>query len=177
MDKPKFGNARMAVWTIGDVRGDSVTVCEGAADALSLAARGSDPVIAAMMTPRPASAWCDALSVFESVTLWPDMDDEDEKGRRAGQDAVRELAQARMLSGGVVDVVGVAIGKDAADAATVTPLGKVDPDELERLVGEFRKSGMVEFEARRCASILVLSVDGESHEFEWQKRWVAGESN
>ena len=31
VDKPKFGNARLAVWTIGDVRHDSVSVCEGCA--------------------------------------------------------------------------------------------------------------------------------------------------
>ena len=28
VDKPKFGNARLAVWTIADVRRDSVSVCE-----------------------------------------------------------------------------------------------------------------------------------------------------
>ena len=34
VDKPKFGNARLAVWTVGDVSvGDRVVVCEGAADA------------------------------------------------------------------------------------------------------------------------------------------------
>ena len=44
VDKPKFGYARLAVWTIGDLRGDSVAVCEGAADALALAARDPDPV-------------------------------------------------------------------------------------------------------------------------------------
>ena len=53
VDKPKFGNARLAVWTVGDVRGDRVMVCEGAADALALAARETDPVIATLTTPRP----------------------------------------------------------------------------------------------------------------------------
>ena len=86
VDKPKFGNARLAVWTIGDIRGDRVVVCEGAADALALAAR-ADPVIATLTTPRPPTAWRDELSMFDFVTLWPDMDEQDELGRRAGLDA------------------------------------------------------------------------------------------
>jgi hypothetical protein len=57
VDKPKFGNARMAVWTIEDVTRDSVIVCEGAADALTLAAREPDSVIATFTTPRPPTAW------------------------------------------------------------------------------------------------------------------------
>ena len=67
VDKPKFGNARLAVWTIGDIRGDNVVVCEGAADALALAARDPDPVVAILTTPRPPVAWRDALSVFDFV--------------------------------------------------------------------------------------------------------------
>ena len=94
VDKPKFGYARLAVWTIGDVRSDSVAVCEGAADALALAARDPDPVVATLTTPRPPVAWRDALSVFDSVILWPDMDAEDEKGRRPGLDAAIALTQA-----------------------------------------------------------------------------------
>ncbi|MDE0311847.1 MAG: hypothetical protein OXI52_06245, partial [Caldilineaceae bacterium] len=62
VDKPKFGNAKLAVWTVGDVRSDSVTVCEGAADALALAARNPEPVIAILTTPRPAMAWKGELS-------------------------------------------------------------------------------------------------------------------
>ena len=119
VDKPKFGNARQAVWTVGDIRGDSAAVCEGAADALALAARNPEPVIATLTTPRPASAWKDELSVFDFVTLWPDMDEEDEQGRRPGLDSVKALAVARKLDGkdNAADVIGVDIGKDAADAA------------------------------------------------------------
>ena len=84
VDKPKFGNARMAVWTIGDVTGDNVIVCEGAADALALAAREPDPVIATLTTPRPPTAWQVALSMFSSVTIWPDMDDRGQAGPPSG---------------------------------------------------------------------------------------------
>jgi len=69
VDMPKFGNARLAIWTIGDVHGESVSVCEGAAHALALAAREPDPVIATLTTPRPPIAWRVALSMFSSVTI------------------------------------------------------------------------------------------------------------
>ncbi len=129
VDKPKFGNARLAVWTIGDVRGESVSVCEGAADALALAARESDPVIATLSTPRPVLDWEKELSVFDFVTLWPDMDEEDELRRRPGLDAATALAQARKLAGRSIEVMGVDVGKDAADAAIATPFGDIDMDE------------------------------------------------
>ena len=155
VDKPKFGNARLAVWSIGDIRGDSVTVCEGAADALALAARDPDPVIATLTTPRPALAWRDTLSVFSIVTLWPDMDELDEKGRRPGLDAVVGLAQARKLKGQSVDVMGVNIGKDAADAAREAPLGIINSEELTRFAKELTAEGMTDFEALRYASTLL----------------------
>lgn len=155
VDKPKFGNARFAVWSIGDIRGNSVTVCEGVADALALAARDPDPVIATLTTPRPALAWRDALSVFITVTLWPDMDELDEKGRRPGIDAVIALAQARKLKGQDVDVMGVDIGKDAADAAREAPLGIIDAEEITRLAHDLEAEGMTDFEAIRYASTLL----------------------
>ena len=155
VDKPKFGNARLAVWTIGDVRQDRIVVCEGAADALALAARETDPVIATLTTPRPPTAWRDALSVFDFVTLWPDMDAEDELGRRPGLDASVALARARKLAGQPVDVMGVDIGKDAADAARETPLGSIDTEELHRFAQELESEGMVRFEALRYASTLL----------------------
>ena len=155
VDKPKFGNARLAVWTVGDVRGDRVMVCEGAADALALAARETDPVIATLTTPRPPLAWRDALSVFDFVTLWPDMDAEDELGRCAGLDASVSLAQARKLAEQSVYVMGVDIGKDAADAAREAPLGSIDTEELHRFAQELEGEGMVRFEAFRYASTLL----------------------
>ena len=155
VDKPKFGNARLAVWTIGDIRGDRVMVCEGAADALALAARETDPVIATLTTPRPPLAWRDALSVFDFVTLWPDMDAEDELGRRAGLDASVSLAQARKLAEQSVAVMGVDIGKDAADAAREAPLGSIDTEELHRFAKELEAEGMIMFEALRYASTLL----------------------
>ena len=155
VDKPKFGNARLAVWTVGDVRGDRVMVCEGAADALALAARETDPVIATLTTPRPPLAWRDALSVFDFVTLWPDMDAEDEQGRRPGLDASVSLAQARKLAGQSVYVMGVDIGKDAADAAREAPLGSIDTEELHRFAQELEGEEMVRFEAFRYASTLL----------------------
>ena len=155
VDKPKFGNARLAVWTVGDVRGDRVVVCEGAADALALAARETDPVIATLTTPRPPLAWRDALSVFDFVTLWPDMDAEDELGRRAGLDASVALAQARKLAEQSVAVMGVDIGKDAADAAREAPLGSIDTEELHRFAQELEGEGMARFEAFRYASTLL----------------------
>ena len=155
VDKPKFGNARMAVWTIGDVTGDSAIVCEGAADALALAAREPDPVIATLTTPRPPTLWRDALSVFDSITIWPDMDTEDEHGRRPGLDAVRSLAQARKLAGQAIDVMGVDIGKDAADAAIATPFGDIDMDELNAFAADLQAEGTETFEAMRYASTLL----------------------
>ena len=155
VDKPKFGNARLAVWTVGDVRGDRVVVCEGAADALALAARETDPVIATLTTPRPPTAWRDELSVFDFVTLWPDMDEQDKLGRRAGLDASVALAQARKLAEQSVTVMGVDIGKDAADAAREAPLGSIDTEELHRFAQELEAEGMVRFEALRYASTLL----------------------
>lgn len=157
VDKPKFGNARMAVWTIGDIRGDSVTVCEGAADALALAARNPEPVIATLTTPRPSTVWKVALSGFAFVTLWPDMDEVDAHGRRPGLDAVVSLAQARKLDGQSVEVMGVDVGKDAADAAREAPLSKIDPDELKDYARELEAEGIAPFEALRYASTLLKS--------------------
>ena len=155
VDKPKFANARMAVWTIGDITGDSAIVCEGAADALALSAREPDAVIATLTTPRPPGAWRDALSVFDSITIWPDMDTEDKHGRRPGLDAVRVLTQARKLAGQAIDVMGVDIGKDAADAAREAPLGDINVSEMRRFAQELQDEGMVEFEALRYASTLL----------------------
>ena len=155
VDKPKFGNARLAVWTVGDLRGDRVVVCEGAADALALAARETDPVIATLTTPRPPTAWRDELSVFDFVTLWPDMDEQDELGRRAGLDAAVALARARKLAGQSIEVMGVDIGKDAADAAREAPLGSIDTEELRKFAQELETEGMIRFEALRYASTLL----------------------
>ena len=155
VDKPKFGNARRAVWTVGDIRGDSVTVCEGAADALALAARNPEPVIATLTTPRPALAWKDELSVFDFVTLWPDMDEEDEQGRRPGLDSVKALAVARKLDGQAADVIGVDIGKDAADAAREAPLLDLDAGELTTFANDLEVEGMTPFEALRYASTIL----------------------
>ena len=155
VDKPKFGNARLAVWTIGDVRNDSVSVCEGAADALALAAREPNPVIATLSTPRPVLDWMNALSVFDSVTLWPDMDEEDELGHRPGLDAATALVQARKLAGQSIEVMGVDVGKDAADAAREAPLEDIDTDELHRFAQELESEGMTRFEAMRYASTLL----------------------
>ena len=156
VDKPKFGYARLAVWTIGDVRSDSVAVCEGAADALALVARDPDPVVATLTTPRPPVAWRDALSVFDSVILWPDMDAEDEKGRRPGLDAAIALTQARKLAGQPIDMMGVGIGKDAADAAREAPLRAIDVQELHKFAQELEAEGiMMRFEALRYASTML----------------------
>ena len=155
VDKPKFGNARLAVWTVGDMRGDSVTVCEGAADALALAARNPEPVIATMTTPRPALAWKGELSVFGFVTLWPDMDEEDERGRRPGLDSVKALAVARKLDGLATDVVGVEVGKDAADAAREAPLLSIDADELAAFANDLEMEGLTPSEALRYASTIL----------------------
>ena len=155
VDKPKFGNARLAVWTIGDVRGDSVSVCEGAADALAIAAREPDPVIATLSTPRPVLDWERELSIFDFVTLWPDMDEEDELGRRPGLDAATALAQARKLMGRSIEVMGVDIGKDAADAAIATPFGDIDMHELHKFATDLQAEGTDRFEAMRYASTLL----------------------
>ena len=155
VDKPKFGNARLTVWTIGNIRGDSVSVCEGAADALAIAAREPDPVIATLSTPRPVLDWEKELSVFDFVTLWPDMDEEDELGRRPGLDAATALAQARKLAGRSIEVMGVDIGKDAADAAHESPLEDIDMDELNQFATDLQAEGTDRFEARRYASTLL----------------------
>jgi len=155
VDKPKFGNARLAVWTIGDVRGESVSVCEGAADALAIAAREPDPVIATLSTPRPVLDWEKQLSLFDFVTLWPDMDEEDELGRRPGLDAATALAQARKLAGLSIEMMGVDIGKDAADAAHESPLEDIDMDELNRFAADLQTEGTDRFEAMRYASTLL----------------------
>ena len=155
VDKPKFGNARLAVWTIGDIRGEGVSVCEGAADALAIAARYPDPVIATLSTPRPALDWKRELSVFDFVTLWPDMDEEDKLGRRPGLDTATALVQARKLTGQSIDVMGVDVGKDAADAAREVPLEIIDTTELHKFAQELEEEDMTQFEAMRYASTLL----------------------
>lgn len=155
VDKPKFGHAAMSVWVIGDITRSAVVVCEGAADALALAARDPDPVVATLSVPRPAIRWQEALSVFEFVTLWPDMDAEDEEGRRPGADAGVALAQARKVAGQLVDVIGVDIGKDAADAAREAPLGEINEDDLRQFAAELQLEGMTDFESLRYASTLL----------------------
>ena len=152
---PSSAAPALAVWTIGDVRNDSVSVCEGAADALALAAREPDPVIATLSTPRPVLDWERQLAIFDFVTLWPDMDEEDEQGRRPGLDAATALAQARKLAGRVIEVMGVDIGKDAADAAIATPFGDIDMDELNRFAADLQAEGTETFEAMRYASTLL----------------------
>ena len=155
VDKPKFGSARRAVWTVGDICGDSAVVCEGAADALALAARNPEPVIATLTTPRPVLVWKDELSVFDFVTLWPDMDEEDEQGRRPGLDSVKALAVARKLDSQAADVTGVDIGKDAADAAREAPLLSIDAGELTTFANDLEAEGMTPFEALRYASTIL----------------------
>ena len=155
VDKPKFGNARLAVWTIGDISRDSVSVCEGAADALAIAARYPEAVIATLSTPRPVLDWKKELSVFDFVTLWPDMDEEDKQGRRPGLDAGIALAQARKLAGQSIDLMGVDVGKDAADAAREVPLEFIDTSELHKFAQELEDEGMTQFEAMRYASTLL----------------------
>ena len=155
VDKPKFGNARMAVWTVGDLRAERVSVCEGTADALALAAREPDPVIATLTTPRPPMAWQRVLSVFDFVSLWPDMDMPDSQGRRPGRDACVALAQARKLSGQGTEVMGVEVGKDAADAAREAPLHDVNKEGMKYFVAELEAEGMTRFEAMRYASTML----------------------
>ena len=155
VDKPKFGSARLAVWTVGDIRGCSASVCEGAADALAIAAREPDPVIATLSKPLPILQWNEAFSVFDFVTLWPDMDEEDKMGRRPGLDAAVALARARKLSGRSVAMMGVDVGKDAADAAREAPFGEIDDDELVAFAQQLQLEGMPSFEALRHASTLL----------------------
>ena len=93
--------------------------------------------------------------MFDMVTLWPDMDELDKQGRRPGLDAVVALAQARKLAGQSVDVIGVDIGKDAADAAREAPLGSIDTEELHGFAQELEAEGMIRFEALRYASTLL----------------------
>ena len=156
VDKPKFGFARLAVWTLGDVRGDSVAVCEGAADALALAARDPDPVVAILTTPRPPTAWRDALlSVRLRNPLAGHGRRLDERGRRPGLDAAVALTQARKLAGQAIDMMGVGIGKDAADAAREAPLGAIDVQELHKFAQELEAEGMIRFEALRYASTML----------------------
>lgn len=155
VDKPKFGNARLAVWTIGDTSRDSVSVCEGAADALAIAARYPEAVIATLSTPRPVLDWKKELSVFDFVTLWPDMDEVDKQGRRPGLDAGIALTQARKLAGQSIDLVGVDVGKDAADAAREVPLEFIDTSELHKFAQDLEDEGMTQFESMRYASTLL----------------------
>ena len=76
-------------------------------------------------------------------------------GPPPGLDASVALAQARKLAGQSIDVMGVDIGKDAADAAREAPLGSIDTEELHRFAQELESEGMVRFEALRYASTLL----------------------
>ena len=112
-------------------------------------------MIATMTTPRPALAWKGELSVFDFVTLWPDMDDEDERGRRPGLDATKALARARKMDGRFTEVMGVEVGKDAADAAREAPLLDLDTDELAAFARDLEAEGLTPFEALRYASTIL----------------------
>ena len=83
------------------------------------------------------------------------MDEEDKLGRRPGTDAAKALARARMLAGQGVEVMGVRVGKDAADAARETPLVDIDAAELHRFAQELEGEGMTRFEALRYASTIL----------------------
>ena len=70
-------------------------------------------------------------------------------------DSVKALAVARMLDGLAADVVGVNVGKDAADAAREAPLLSIDSDELAAFANDLEVEGMTPFEALRYASTLL----------------------
>ena len=112
-------------------------------------------MIATLSTPRPVLDWERELSIFDFVTLWPDMDEEDELGRRPGLDASVALAQARKLAGRSIDLMGVNVGKDAADAAREAPLSNIAMEELGKFAQELNTEGMTRFEALRYASTLL----------------------
>ena len=83
------------------------------------------------------------------------MDAEDEQGRRPGLDAAIALTQARKLAGQSIDMMGVGIGKDAADAAREAPLGAIDVHELHKFAQELETEGMIRFEALRYVSTML----------------------
>ena len=157
VDKPKFGRAHLAVWTIGDVRRDTLVTCEGIADALSLGAREPESILAFTATPRKTLQWRAALGAFSNLTFWPDMDEADEQGRRIGLDDVMRLATALQMDGRQVEVKGV-VGdqiKDPADASQRTVLNKIDMDEVRRWAAEMVAEGYAPFEAIRYAATVV----------------------
>ena len=79
------------------------------------------------------------------MTLWPDMDDIDEQGHRSGLDAAVAFAQSRKLSGRRIEVMGVDVGKDAADAAREAPLSEIDQNELKSFAGDLENEGLDKF--------------------------------
>ena len=52
-------------------------------------------------------------------------------------------------------MMGVDVGKDAADAAIATPFGDIDMDELNRFAADLQAEGTETFEAMRYASTLL----------------------
>ena len=157
VDKPKFGRAHLAVWTIGDVRNDGLVACEGVADALALGAREPETVMAFTTTPRKTLEWRGELDGFNNLTFWPDMDEADEQGRRVGLDDVMRLGAALRMAGRNVEVKGVAGTqlKDPADAAQGTVLKTIDVNEVCRWAAELVEEGYTPFEAMRYAASVV----------------------
>ena len=59
------------------------------------------------------------------------------------------------LQGNPSMLMGVEIGKDAADAAHEAPLDDIDKEELLNFAQELEAEGLTEFEALRYASTLL----------------------
>ena len=95
------------------------------------------------------------------------MDDLNKKGQRPGLDAAVSLAQARKLAGQAIEVMGVDIGKDAADAAREGPLGTLNVQELQEFAQELVGEGMAEFEGNAiCLDNAEVGREGYGHERE-----------
>ena len=59
------------------------------------------------------------------------------------------------FQGKSVEIVGVDVGKDAADAAHEDPLGKIDEAELTKFATDLEAEGIDPFEALRYASTML----------------------
>ena len=136
LNKRSYGRMAGAVAAVGvlDVSA-GVTLAEGVADALALAARFRPAAVAAFGTgglSHPATAR--ALASIQSVTVYPDADlpkrGPDGRLRRAGHAAAEELRLAIERHGGRLRRVDLPDGCDVADLATRDGWRDVDADVL-----------------------------------------------
>ena len=151
---PRVAEGRRAASVIGVLKGaTTVHVVEGLADALAVAARTPEPVVAVGGTGGYEKLAPD-LAEFREVVIWPDRGD-------AGERAARLLAG--LLAGRGVQVELRRTSAEDPGAAGV-PFAPVDADDLAAYITDLERDGLPRWEAGRLASQIVGPPRAEPHQ-------------